>query len=1050
MRNSNIFLDGRREGHRRLEWALAAIALVCFAIPARAVDPNRLISQYMRDSWGRETGFPGGSVSAIAQTNDGYLWIGTDKGLIRFDGLNFRVFQQAVPESFAIGPVQGLVTDAEGNLWILLQSTKILRFHNGKFELGREEAEVGVTAMGRRKDGRALFWSLAYGTLTYRGGKFEVLPSSTGDAPYSAANATETYDNLSSRLSWATSVAAHRLAEPGSAVTSMVETSDGKVWQGTRDKGLFYLSDGRISAVGKGGPSGRISGLLPLDNGQFWIGTEKGVVEWDGLKVTETGVPSALRNTDVRAMIRDRDANIWVGTSGGLFRISGNGVSFDGGLRETSEPVTALFEDREGNLWVGAPGGIERLRDNAFVTYKVADLQSGSGGPVYVDQDERAWFAPFKGGLHWLKGEKSESASNDGLNHDVVYSITGRKDDLWIGRQRGGLTHLRYAAGSVTTKTYTQADGLAQNGVYALYESPDQSVWAGTLSGGVSKYAEGRFTTYTTANGLASNTVVSITESPDGTVWFATPNGLNALSKGQWRVFTVRDGMPNDNVTCLLSDSNGVLWIGTVSGLAFLKSGHIEAPREVPGSLREEILGIAEDRNGWLWVATSNHVLSARRDKLLANVIGSSDVREYGPEDGLNGKEGVKRDHSVFEDPHGRVWFSTNRGLSVVDPERAVRGLPPAIVQIEELSADGNPIDAQRPVRIPPGRQRITFSYSGLSLAVPERVRFKYKLEGFDQNWSEPTSTRAAVYTNLGWGPYRFRVIASNSNGIWSDEGATLDFNVEPAWYQTPWFQMLFLISVVLLAWTVYRLRVMQVTRSIGARFDERLAERTRIARDLHDTFLQTIQGSKLVADDALEGSADPARVLRAMEKLSVWLGQAAQESRAALNSLRASTTQQNDLAEALRRATENGFVPSSIGVVFSVFGDVREMHPIVRDEVYRIGYEAIRNACAHSRASRLEVELKYGHDLSVRVSDNGIGIDPSRVDQGKEGHFGLQGMRERANRIGGRLIVHSTTSGTDIMIVVPGGIVFRKPTAAPFEKIKTIFGRANKTSHLE
>jgi signal transduction histidine kinase len=237
---------------------------------------------------------------------------------------------------------------------------------------------------------------------------------------------------------------------------------------------------------------------------------------------------------------------------------------------------------------------------------------------------------------------------------------------------------------------------------------------------------------------------------------------------------------------------------------------------------------------------------------------------------------------------------------------------------------------------------------------------------------------------------------------------------------------------------------VLQISRAISARFDERLAERTRMARDLHDTFLQTIQGSKLVADDALEPSADPIRMRRAMEQLSVWLATAMQEGRAALNSLRTATAQTNDLAEALRRATEDGLIPSSMAVTFSVIGDTKEMHPIVRDEIYRIGYEAIRNACMHSGASQLEVELRYADDLALRVGDNGTGIDRAIADRGKDGHFGLQGMRERAARIGGKLTLGSSSnSGTEIKLVVPGGIVFRKTMPvrrSVFTRIRTLF----------
>src|SRR5215472_3274163 len=542
--------------HRLLQWVFAGVALLCFVTPAQAIDPLRMISQYMRERWGSERGFPGGAVSAIAQTTDGYLWIGTERGLVRFDGLNFRLFQQAGPGPLPIGPVQGLVADAEANLWILLKNTKILRYHDGKFELAREDAEFGVTAISRRRNGAALFSSLAYGTLTYKGGRFEIIPSPPKSAAAPAGGTTD-----SNHLSWANILASvcrecsHLFGtEANSAVISMTETTDGKVWLGTRDKGLFYMTEGRVFGVGKGSEDAKISCLLPLDNGELWVGTEKVVTQWDGTALTPARVPSTLRRTQALAMIRDRDSNIWVGTAGGLVRVNRDEVSFDK-ERETPGPVTALYEDREGNLWVGSPRGIERLRDSAFVTYSVGGLQSESSGPVYVEPEGRAWFAPSQGGLHWLKGEKSENVTNDGLSQDVVYSIAGSKSELWIGRQQSGLTHLRYVDGSITAETYTQADGLAQNNVYAVHQSRDGTVWAGTLNGGVSAYRNRQFTTYTTANGLSSNTVTAIAEGPGDTMWFATPNGLSALSKGQWRVLAVRDGVPSDEVNCLLWDS---------------------------------------------------------------------------------------------------------------------------------------------------------------------------------------------------------------------------------------------------------------------------------------------------------------------------------------------------------------------------------------------------------------------------------------------------------------------------------------------------------------
>jgi signal transduction histidine kinase/ligand-binding sensor domain-containing protein len=1039
--------------------AAAGLVWLCFIRPASAIDPNLMASQYMRASWGTQNGFPGGAVTSIAQTPDGYLWIGTDKGLIRFDGVNFRTVEQASPSDFEIGAVETLLADPQGNLWILLQSTKLLRYRDGLFELIRGEAENGVTAMGRAASGAMLVSSVAMGVLRYNGERF--VSVSAGDGPATPAPFVDPAW-LSTSIAWSTGLRSHRLATPTSVVTSIAQTGDGTVWLGTGDRGLFYLSGGKAIAAGNGVSKSLLSGsqltcLLPWEGNGLWLGTSKGLLRWNGVEGTSSSITPASLQAEVRSVIRDRDANIWVGTARGLLRVRAGQVSFDRGLGGSSTPVTALFEDREGSLWVGHPNSIERLRDGAFVSYSEGQKLE-SGGPVYVDHNGRTWFGPFDGGLHWLRGEQRGSVAADGLEGDVVYSITGREDELWAGRQRGGLTLLRMHNGSVTAKSFTQADGLAQNSVYAVHESRDGTVWAGTLSAGVSRLSKGRFTTYTTADGLSSNTITSIAETADGRMWFATPNGLSVLSNGQWRSFTTQDGLPSADLNCVLADAAGVLWIGSSAGLAYLSStgsgsGPIHVPRDLPDSLREQVFGIAEDNNGWLWIATSNHILRVSRERLLHGGWTTEDTREYGLADGLTGTEGVKRDQSVFTDADGRVWVSTNRGVSVVSPSRLAGASAPALVHVESVSADGNAIAMDGPIRIPSARQRITFSYAGLSLADTERVRYRYRLDGFDHDWSEPVAARSAVYTNLRPGSYRFRVIACNSDGLWNTKEATLALNVSPAWFQTNWFRLLSVASIVFIVVIIYRLRVRGISRAISARFDERLAERTRLARDLHDTLLQTIQGSKMVADDALDENSDLPRMRRAMEQLAGWLGQANQEGRAALQSLRTSTVQTNDLAEAFRLALDGCRMQGLPEAVFVGFGTATDMHPIVRDEIYRIGYEAIRNACQHSGASRLEVHLSYTQELTLRVIDNGKGIDMDTATRGKEGHFGLQGMRERALRIGGKLSLNSYLGcGTRIQLVVPGSIVFRNRRSAKWTvvaRVKRLFKWSEETRNL-
>ena len=1027
MRNSNISLEARTGWSFFRHVLITALALAFSASLAHALDPNLLLSQYMRERWGSDKGFTGGSVTALAQSLDGYLWIGTEKGLIRFDGFNFRTFSQAAPTTFPIGPVQALASDAQGNLWILLQSTKILRYHEGKFELGRELAEFGITSLLKRRDGSVLFASLTHGPLIYNSGKFELL-APPSPSPNSSPNSSEvTTDELSSRLSWATGVAPHRFAEPNSAVLSMAESSDGKVWLGTRDKGLFFMDDGKVVAVPLGLSDAKINCLLASGNRDLWIGTDKGLLRWDGAKGASLEVPPALRHLRVISIIPDRDSNIWLGTPSGLIRVNPGGIVLDASNSQTPIPVNALLEDREGNLWAGRPSGIERLRDSAFVSFSAAGLQSESSGPVYVDRSERVWFAPFEGGLHWLKGEKSGSVAIDHLNQDVVYSIAGTKDDLWIGRQQGGLTHLYYAAGSLTTRTYAEADGLAQNSVYAVFQSSDGSVWAGTLSGGVSQLANGRFTNYTTAAGLASNSVTSIAQTADETMWFATPNGLSALSGGHWRSLGIRQGLPSPTVNCLFTDSSDLLWIGTANGLAYQIGGQVQVSAGAPPSLREQIFGIAEDRLGWLWISTSNHVLRVKRDALLRNSLGESDVREYGVQDGLHGTEGVKRQQSVFADPHGKIWFSMNRGISVADPSRAISDSPPAILHFDEVTTDGVPLSLAGPVQLAGAHRRLTFNFSAVSLSVPERVRYKYTLEGVDEGWSPPVSAREVTYNNLGSGNYRFRLTASNSNGLWNSAESDISFTIQPAYWQTWWFRLSGLLIIVLAVLLFVRLRMRALAARMNMRFEERLAERTRIAQELHDTLLQGFMSASMqlhVADDRLPGDS-PAKPL--LGRVLQLMGRVMDEGRNTVRGLRSSDIARPNLEEEFSRIQKDLSISTQSEFRVIVEGAPRPLRPVIHDELYYIGREALSNAFRHSAAGEVVVEIEYASShLRLLVRDNGRGIDSQVLHAGRDGHWGLSGMRERAERIGGKLKVLSMPSaGTEIHLSVPSRLAF-------------------------
>jgi len=956
---------------KQTRWILIGIVLAGLVTDARALDPNRLTSQYVREQWTTETRFPGGAVNGIAQTADGYLWIGTDRGLIRFDGFNFRPVSFASTPTASSVPILQLLTDAGGKLWIRPQGADLVRQKDGKFESLRY-GPVTITALSKGNHDGVLISDIAQGTFRF------------------------TDDHV------------QRLGPASPPVISLAETADGKIWMGTLGDGLLLLGGGRVTRVNAGLPDRKMNCLLAIGSDELWVGTNTGLYRGNGTGFRRLELPPSLGIVQVLSLLRDRDSNIWVGTTRGLLRINAKGISFseenelrgDGG-------INALFEDREGNLWIGGARGLGRIRDSTFVTYSsVSDRRFEHNGPVYVDPEGRTWLAPVQGGLYVLHDGRVQPVTSIPPN-EVVYSISGRADVVWAGRQRGGLTSLRFRNGAIVSESYTQASGLAQNSVYAVYESRDRSAWAGTLNGGISKFKDGRFTTYTTTHGLASNTVSSILETRDGAMWFATPNGLSSFANGQWRTYSTVEGLPSPEVNCLFEDSSGTLWSGTSAGLAFFASNRFQVPHESPGVLREQIVGMAEDKSGRFWIATADHVLRVPRDKLLSGVVKAVDVREFDQADGLESTDGVKRSQSVVSDSAGRIWFSLRSGLSVVDSSQIRDYSVPALPHIEAITADNNPVNLAGSVRIPPSPRRITFEYTGLSLAVPGRIRFRYFLEDFDNSWSQPVAAREAVYTNLGPGSYRFRLVASNSEGLWNGPETAIALNVAPAYYQTYWFRLSCLAAFLGMLAAAYRLRLRQLSREFNLRLEERVAERTRIARDLHDTLLQSFTGVlmkfsavKYTLRDRPEAQKSPDVVIEQARK-------AITEGRDAVQGLRSSTLPGNDLARAItmlgEELADHPTDNHSPSFRVQVEGTPRELAPTLRDEVYRIASEAVRNAFRHSHAARIEVEIRYDPgQLRLRVRDDGKGIDQKVLaGGGQSGHYGLPGMHERAKLVG-------------------------------------------------
>jgi signal transduction histidine kinase len=469
----------------------------------------------------------------------------------------------------------------------------------------------------------------------------------------------------------------------------------------------------------------------------------------------------------------------------------------------------------------------------------------------------------------------------------------------------------------------------------------------------------------------------------------------------------------------------------------------------------DDITGIVETKEGDLWLNGAAGIVHVTAAELLHSLVDPTwRVRAeiFGTLDGLIGNGARLRPlPTAVEGTDGRLWFATDTSVFSIDPAHLHRNIVPPNMVIQSVTTDGKTYHSAADLKLPKGTVALRIDYIGLSLTQAEKVRYRYLLDGVDRGWQDVGTRHQAFYTNLLPGRYQFHVTASNNDGVWNKGGATLVFEIPPTFVQTRWFVALCAIAAGIVIALLFLFRVRQISGRMRERLEAQLAERTRVARELHDTLLQTLHGSKLVADDALDKSTDSVHMHQAMKRLSVWLGEAIQEARTALSSMRTTTTQTNDLPDSFRRAAEECRVLGSMEINFSITGEIREIHPVIRDEIYRIGYEAIHNACKHSKSTRLSVAMSYSRNFLLLIRDDGLGFDSAAAEQGQKGHFGLQGMRERANRIGGELTVASSPgSGAEIRLVVPGSVVFRNSgprQTSLAERIGRVFGRSDPPS---
>jgi len=992
--------------------------------PVHALDPQKSITQFTHTSWSAKDGIPG-PVEAIAQTRDGYLWLGTEAGLYRFDGLRFTPYEPS--RAHPHGPaVRSLLAARDGSLWMGFGSGGIGLLRNGQVtHYVPEEGVPGGRIQAIVEDAAGSIWAAGqYGFATFQNGKWRPVGTEMGYAAPAAQSLLVDQagtlwvatDGLSFGLSrdpvrvntiLALARNATRFSPTGDAVGmvwSMAEAPDGTVW-------VADTSGKKVRPVNpRGGASGGVAldqeplGLTFGSDRSLWIGLLEG-----GLRrvrdmgrdapLDRFGVKDQLSGSMVNAVFKDREGNLWFGTGGGLDRFRENKMTpFSESEGLVPDQQIALTSTPDGSVWLFSytQDTVRRFQDGKFVSSTLQPYNSSDSSRIlslYASPAGQVWL----GGSFKLANEshgKFSYVDIPGVESGAMVEAVAedKAGDLWVTISTGSVIGriLRRRGGE-------WADLRAQTALppyrsRILHADAVGRMWLGFENGDVVVFDREASRLYSTKDGLRSGRVLVIAEDRERHIWIGGESGLSRLGQDRFVTLTEDNGLPGSSVSGILEDDDGNLWLAGALGILRVK------PQEL--------------------------------DKAFASAAYRVEGVTFDATDGL---PGLPRQKTPFPTAtraaDGRLWFATTGGVAVIDPRRYPRNALAPPVKIERVIADDRNLEASAGLRLRPNTKRLELHYAALSLTAPERVRFRYKLEGYDADWQGPVSARTATYTNLPPRNYRFHVIACNNDGIWNEEGAALEFAILPALYQTRAFLLLCAVAAACLVGAGFRLRLRQVRSRLQLQFRERLAERTRIAQELHDTLLQGFLSASMqlhvVADHVPAESAEKPRLNRVLELMRSVI----EEGRNAVKGLRSPTAgNQDDLEQAFSRVREE--LDAKEGIDFRVIGEgqARPLDALIRDEVYRIGREAVVNAFQHSGAKGIEVEVEFAaKGLRIAVRDDGRGIDPQLLQSGREGHWGLAGMRERAKRIGGQLQVWSgADTGTEVELSVPSRIAFR------------------------
>jgi ligand-binding sensor domain-containing protein/signal transduction histidine kinase/CheY-like chemotaxis protein len=759
--------------------------------PACSLDPHKSITQYLHTVWRSDDGLPQNSIQALLRTRDGYLWIGTQEGLVRFNGLEFKVFNKATTDAIRHNDIRALYEDRSGVLWIGTFGGGIVRYEDGQFKnysVHHGLSNNSITCI--LQDQRGNLWvGTNDGLNEFVDGKIITLHKN---------------DGLSD-----------------SAIHAMTEDVNGHLIVGT-SAGLDLIVNGKPMGPYSASFSNKesVKALLRDRSGALWIGTDNhGFDQLSRGKLTHYGTQQGLPNAPVHAIYQDDQDTIWIGTEGGgICRMvsekfgcysSKNGLSGDF--------VESIVQDDEGSLWVGSgdTGGLNRFKEGALTNYGSEIGLRGSPRAIFEDRDGSLWIGTSAGLFRMKDGKVTPYLTNKGAANNHVYAMfQDRAGNVWVGTDEGGLN--KFTGHSV--KTYTKADGLADNWIPAIYEDRSGDIWIGTFSGGVSRLRDGKFTNYTTRDGLGSNRVWAIQQDHQGNLLFGTDAGLSLFRDGKFTSVDLQESTAEDlgsAVVVIYEDREHVFWIGTYGGgLKRLKDGKVTSINVRQGLFDDTAASILEDDLGNFWMSSNRGIFSVKKDDLNAFAEGKIThvtSQGYGTVDGMETNEcNGGSQYSGWKTKDGKLLFACLKSVVVVDPNNLPRNpwAPPVVIESVKINQQEN---VPSGISTPAGAGELEFKYAALSYSAPKRIVFKCKLEGFEQEWNTPSTPGFMRYTNLPPGHYTFRVKAANNDGVWNESGASFSFYLAPRFYQTGWFFLLAAVVMVLSPIGIYLLRIRQI-----------------------------------------------------------------------------------------------------------------------------------------------------------------------------------------------------------------------------------------------